>query len=618
MKVGVPFLQLPVAFDATVLAAEIEAIGARAWRPHPQGYRGNDAVSLISKDGDPANDQIAGPMRPTAHLKRCPYLQQVLAEIGATWGRSRLMRLSGRAEVTEHFDINYYWRERARVHVPIVTQPTVRFVCGGAQVNMRAGECWIFDTWSKHNVFNDDSLARIHLVADTVGGVGFWDLVARGRPHDRNLPGWTPRFCPPVAGPPPELDFESCNLPAVMSPWEMRAHYAFALQEALPHASLARVQQTLIEFARRWHALWSAFGEARAGWPRYRELLDTLDSDLVQAGARAVRLRNSASLYDALRAWIVEPALGDRRAAGDPEVRSATGPNRATSTVHRAPTVDPDRAFDRPVFIISPPRSGSTMLFETLAQARNVYTIGGESHQLIEGVRALSPQARGFDSNRLLAEDATDELAKVLRSRFFAALRDREQRRPDGATRVRMLEKTPKNALRIPFLAQVFPDARFIYLHRDPHQVLASMIEAWNSGGFRTYPQLPDWRGLPWSMLLVPGWRELIGRPLHEIVAVQWRTTVQLMLDDLERLPRGRWVVTSYDALLTDPQAEAGRVCAAHEIEWDRVIEGALPLASYTVSAPDPQKWRRHQSEIEAVMPSIADQLARAEALRAR
>ena len=62
------------------------------------------------------------------------------------------MRLSGHAEVMPHVDVNYYWRERVRVHVPIVTQPTVRFVCGDAQVNMRDGECWIFDTWRTHHV----------------------------------------------------------------------------------------------------------------------------------------------------------------------------------------------------------------------------------------------------------------------------------------------------------------------------------------------------------------------------------------------------------------------------------------------------------------------------------
>ena len=41
------------------------------------------------------------------------------------------------------------------------------------------------------------------------------------------------------------------------------------------------------------------------------------------------------------------------------------------------------------------------------AARRSVYTIGDESHQLIEGMPQLGPESRGFESNRLLAEDAT-------------------------------------------------------------------------------------------------------------------------------------------------------------------------------------------------------------------
>ena len=62
---------------------------------------------------------------------------------------------------------------------------------------MRAGECWIFDTWRMHNVVNDHALPRIHLVADTVGGIGFWQLVARARPHARVSGDWQPAFVPP-------------------------------------------------------------------------------------------------------------------------------------------------------------------------------------------------------------------------------------------------------------------------------------------------------------------------------------------------------------------------------------------------------------------------------------
>ena len=88
-----------------------------------------------------------------------------------------------------------------------------------------------------------------------------------------------------------------------------------------------------------------------------------------------------------------------------------------------------------------------------------------------------------------LATDATPAIARELRERFLAALHDREQRAPPPGQRIRMLEKTPKNSLRIPFLAAVFPEARFIYLHRDPREVLASMMEAWT---IRTLPYLPE------------------------------------------------------------------------------------------------------------------------------
>ncbi len=222
-------MQLPLRFDAAALQAEVRAIPESAWRPHPQGYPGNDALTLIATGGDPASDAASGAMRSTEHLERSPYLMRVLDSIGATWGRTRLMRLSGHAEVMPHVDVNYYWRERVRVHVPIVTQPTVRFVCGGEQINMREGECWIFDTWRSHHVVNDHALPRIHLVADTVGGAAFWEHMRNARPGGRELPGWTPRLIEPGTAA-PRLDFESQNLPAVMTPLgNSRAHRVHAV-----------------------------------------------------------------------------------------------------------------------------------------------------------------------------------------------------------------------------------------------------------------------------------------------------------------------------------------------------------------------------------------------------
>src|SRR4051794_17975713 len=82
--------------------------------------------------------------------------------------------------------------------------------------------------------------------------------------------------------------------------------------------------------------------------------------------------------------------------------------------------------IEQPILIVSAPRSGSTLLFETLAKAPNLFTIGGESHQVIERVPALSMPARSWRSNRLDATDATGEVSEQLASNFHAALHDRD------------------------------------------------------------------------------------------------------------------------------------------------------------------------------------------------
>jgi hypothetical protein len=619
MKLAARFVQLPVQFDAERLAHEINALPQSAWRPHPQGFAGNDFLPLVSAKGEPANESFADPMRPTEFLQHCPYLIDTLATIGASLGRTRLMRLSGHAEVTVHFDAHYYWRERMRVHVPIVTQPTVRFICGDEEVNMKPGECWIFDTWSNHRVINDAVQSRVHLVVDTVGGEGFWDLAVRGRNPRMPAPaGWSARAVAPIGARVSDLDYETANVPRVMSPWEVRENINFLLGDVLPNQpALGPTAQAAGHFIHVWRGLWSTYGDSAEGLPRYRRALEEFVRRLQQARADTVRLPNDGDLYSLIGAHVISMALAGSAKPDLGGERRDAGAHARTPSVSSGSARDP--VFDRPVFIVNPPRSGSSLLFETLAMAPGLYTIGGESHGLIEGVPALSIAAKQGASNRLDRSDATPEVVEELRRRFFSALRDREGARPPASLPIRMLEKTPKNALRVPFLAAVFPEARFIYLHRDPREVFASMIEGWESGGFRTYKNLPGWEGdLPWSFLLTPGWRDLAQLPLNERVAAQWATTTQILLDDLNALPDDRWLVSRYDALLADPSAEVRRICEAVGFDWDVRLGQELPLSAHTVSRPRREKWRERGAAVESVLPMLSALLERVERVAAR
>jgi LPS sulfotransferase NodH len=607
MKLPMPFLRLPLQFDAPALATEIARFDESEWRPHPQGLPGNSAVPLVAVDGNPESDAVRGPMAPTPHLDRCPYLKQVIASLGVVVGRTRLMRLSGQAEVSLHVDTAYYWWQRVRVHVPIVTQPTVRFICGDAEVNMRAGECWIFDTWRMHRVLNDAEQSRVHLVVDTVGGEGFSALVARGLPYRAADAAWSPTPVAPRPDAAPALRYESQNVPTVMTPWELREYLYFLFSEALPHPRLSALRSAGMQLEHAWQSLWACHGDKADGWPEFRAALNRFVAQLREAGPE-LQMRNGTQVFTAMTG-LTQAALADHGA-----VEVDAHPQAAAAAV-RPRT---DARFERPVFIVSSPRSGSTLLFETLAKAPGVYTIGDESHALIEGIPDLRPGMRQFSSNRLTAVDATTEIAETLRARMERELRDRSGAAPPADQRIRVLEKTPKNSLRVPFLAQVFPEAHFIYLHRDVRQTLSSMIEAWQSGRFRTYPRLPAWTGLPWSMLLVPGWRDLIGRPLPEIVAKQWETTTRVLLDDLEALPRERWTAVRYDDFVADPQAEIARLCTAVGYDWDQALDSELPAARYTVTAPAKDKWRRHESQIAAILPGLDETIARADRFATR
>jgi hypothetical protein len=119
------------------------------------------------------------------------------------------------------------------------------------------------------------------------------------------------------------------------------------------------------------------------------------------------------------------------------------------------------------------------LLFETLAVSPSLCTLGGEAHWLVEGIAELRPGADGVESNRLLAEHATDAVAAEVDRMLVKRMVDANQRPVATKSPLRWLEKTPKNALRIPFFDRLYGDALFVFLWRDPRENLSSILEAW-------------------------------------------------------------------------------------------------------------------------------------------
>jgi len=624
MKLPQPFYRLPLRLDIERLQAEVAQFAEAEWQAHPTGFPGNSAIRLISVRGEP-NDEFDGAMAPTPQLERCPYIRQVLAHLGVVWSRSRLMRLAPGASVPEHSDIDYHWFHRVRLHFPVFTQPDVRFTCGDKTVHMQAGEVWLFDNHRSHSVHNGSACDRVHLVADTCGTADFWRL-ALGSGSLGEGRGLQPAPIPFDPGHNAALRCERRGVGVVMPPSEVELLTADLLPDLRsPYArpcdsgALQSFTDLIRGFAWDWRSLWSQFADAPEAWPHFRELRD----------AAVDRLEELSKAGPLLCADTGAPAseIFYRRVLRYAFNGPSAAPTMPTAALRCAPTTvrgrritRPSARIRRPVFIVACPRSGSTVVFETLAQAPSVFTFGGEAHFLTEGLPQLRPGASGIDSNRLSATQLDGEVRHHISTALDGGLRDRDGQ-PPVAGDLRWIEKTPKNALRIPFFDALFPDARFIYLWRDPRENIGSIIDAWLSGGWVTYPELPDWDGPPWSLLLPPGWERLRGRPLAEIAAYQWRQTNEIVLADLDALDRKRWTITCYRDFLRDPATETARLCRFAGIDQDArltaYLGAPLPLSLYTLTPPTPGKWRRHARAISRVLPSLVGLEAQLEQMTA-
>ena len=590
MRLARPFVRLPLQFDADRLREEVMNLPPEAWAAHPNKIPGNSSVRLISAEGG-ENDDIEGAMRATPHLLRMPYVQQVLASFGVVWGRSRLMRLAPGATVPEHADINYHWFRRVRLHIPVITRPEVRFRCENEAVHMKAGEAWVFDNWRLHSVVNPTPFERIHLVADTTGSASFWQFVQHSVTGAAN--DTAHRFEPNKQV---RLLTETSSTPAIMLPTEVDVQIGDIISELAPltdgselREQRAKYQAMLTAFSQDWRQLYLLYGEQDQGTAEYERVRDS-----VRAASRAladglVMRTNRVAAHTVVEARILQHLLSHR--------------THKSRSMRLAAT----RHLERPIFIIAAPRSGSTLLFETLTSSNSVVSVGGEAHMMIEGIPQLRAGAPGVSSNRLTEQNLRPEYVEQIETFILERLRNARGETVSSPD-LRFVEKTPKNALRVPFLDAVFNDGLFVFLWRDPRENISSIMEAWRSGNWKTYNGLKGFDG-PWSLLLPPGWEQMNGRPLEQIAAFQWETANRIALDDLSKLPADRWLALSYADLIASPRETLLRVCEFASISPDSGllsrVNASLPLSRYTQTPPAPDKWKSNEAAIERVLGDV-------------
>lgn len=287
----------------------------------------------------------------------------------------------------------------------------------------------------------------------------------------------------------------------------------------------------------------------------------------------------------------------------------------------------PCNAFDRPIFIIAPPRSGSTFLFECLARSREVHHIGHEA----DGIwwRVFPYGRAGPPSDFVSAECASRSAVRsILRRTYTAAalVRVREYTRTSwpfhliryslGLKRIRYLDKTVANCFHLGFLEKAFPNAQYVLLVRDPRPGISSMMEGWSHTELVGKPQLtPVLRGMDeatiehWSYPAPPGWQEMVSRPLVQICAWSWQQHVEHALSFFDSRP-ARPVMVRYEDLVADSLDTITALADDLDLtvtEGMRSFALARPESKTTITRPRQGKWlAANRDQIESIVPMVA------------
>jgi len=226
-----------------------------------------------------------------------------------------------------------------------------------------------------------------------------------------------------------------------------------------------------------------------------------------------------------------------------------------------------------------------------------------------------------FDVN-----DASEAVMRYIRRRFLVYQRRHGNRR--------VMEKTPGNVLRVPYVSAIFPEATLLHIIRNPFSCISSMELKWQRGktlkGIRRSvmdtpkTQLPYYLGqlvedIVRKKLLRTKYVSIYG-PRYKgiekdlktvsklrVIARQWAIGNRKAREELAALGQGRVLSFRYEDLVASPQVYFRRIYEHCGLEYDI---GMLRAAEEMVDSGRQEKWLRiDRQEIKAIMPEIESEM---------
>ena len=128
-------------------------------------------INLVGSCGEMYDDTIRSHcnFEKTELCDYIPYTRSILEKfekLGLKLRRVRYSILEPSELIPWHFDKMHTC---LRMHIPLITNPDVRFVLGNQKIDMKPGKLYIGNFNYPHYVFNGGTENRVHLLIDAIG-----------------------------------------------------------------------------------------------------------------------------------------------------------------------------------------------------------------------------------------------------------------------------------------------------------------------------------------------------------------------------------------------------------------------------------------------------------------
>ena len=260
------------------------------------------------------------------------------------------------------------------------------------------------------------------------------------------------------------------------------------------------------------------------------------------------------------------------------------------STLRKARFAISPVSLIQPVFIVGCSRAGTTLVYKTFSESKELGSLQKETHDFWAGLHPV--EERDWSGHEIPVTSASD-FDRIQAARLFYSATGQR----------RIVDKNNQNGLSIPYLYALFPDAHFVFIKRNPGDNIDSLIKGWGkSDEFGTWSAaLPakvridngDYQN--WCFFLAEGWRNYCHASIEEVCAFQYESINRAILNARKQIPQGQWHEVSYEALLASPVKEFRRLFEGCNLRFDTHLEqhcaGVLDKPYNTFSSIGIDKW---------------------------